>query len=268
MNRHTLKQFAAFLLGSGLPLTGTPAVADPIMIYVHTDHLGSPVAETDSLGTVIKRQSYTPYGEDGQGTTPDGPGFTGHRTDADTGLVYMQARYYDAEIGRFLSVDPVTFSPDKPQQFNRYWYANGNPYLYLDPDGEAVILFARPPLIVRPVIRPRAPNESVEAYHRYLEHAVRGERPRPVEEVQQPTPPQSTPVTPDASWMGIMARILKLINESTGENSVIITPNDDDETEDDQGDESEDESETQRREENERRENYEEILRRGGTIWI
>jgi hypothetical protein len=51
----------------------------------------------------------------------------------------MQARYYDPKIGRFLSPDPVTFSPQNPQQFNRYWYANGNPYKYTDPTGRCVV---------------------------------------------------------------------------------------------------------------------------------
>ena len=41
----------------------------------------------------------------------DGPGYTGHVTDAATGLVYMQQRYYDPMIGqRLLSVDPVVAS--------------------------------------------------------------------------------------------------------------------------------------------------------------
>lgn len=130
------RQMLVFLLSASLLFTSLPVHAGKITRYVHTDHLGSPVAKTDSTGAVIWRQSYTPDGEGGIEQDPDGPGYTGHRNDAATGLVYMQARYYDPEIGRFLSVDPVTFSADKPQQFNRYWYANGNPYMYTDPDGE------------------------------------------------------------------------------------------------------------------------------------
>jgi RHS repeat-associated protein len=52
--------------------------------------------------------------------------------DAQTQLVYMQQRYYDPMAGRFLSVDPVAASAGG---FNRYWYANNNPYKYIDPDG-------------------------------------------------------------------------------------------------------------------------------------
>jgi RHS repeat-associated protein len=54
--------------------------------------------------------------------------------DAATGLVYMQQRYYDAQIGRFLSVDPVA-AREKGDNFNRYAYAFNNPYGFNDPTG-------------------------------------------------------------------------------------------------------------------------------------
>ena len=44
-------------------------------------------------------------------------------------------RYYDPTIGRFLSVDPVTAYSNPIGAFNRYWYANNNPYRFTDPDG-------------------------------------------------------------------------------------------------------------------------------------
>lgn len=47
----------------------------------------------------------------------------------------MQQRYYDQGVGRFLSVDPVTVSSVNGGNFNRYWYANNNPYRFVDPDG-------------------------------------------------------------------------------------------------------------------------------------
>ena len=59
-------------------------------------------------------------------------GYTGHVGD-NTGLVYMQARYYDPVIGRFYSNDPLGYRG--VHSFNRYAYANNNPYKYIDPDG-------------------------------------------------------------------------------------------------------------------------------------
>jgi RHS repeat-associated protein len=55
--------------------------------------------------------------------------------DGVTRLTYMQQRYYDQSIGRFLSVDPVTANAKTGANFNRYWYANNNPYKFIDPDG-------------------------------------------------------------------------------------------------------------------------------------
>jgi RHS repeat-associated protein len=102
--------------------------------YQHTDALGSPVARTNTAGAIVSRTKYEPYGKTAQGATPT-IGFTGHVNDADTGLVYMQQRYYDPVAGRFLSIDPVTTDANTGSSFNRYAYANNNPYKYIDPDG-------------------------------------------------------------------------------------------------------------------------------------
>ncbi|WP_126962104.1 RHS repeat-associated core domain-containing protein [Xanthomonas arboricola] len=102
--------------------------------YVHTDALGSVSALTDSSRNIIERREYEPYGAS-LGAAIDGVGYAGHVMDAATGLTYMQQRYYDPTIGRFLSVDPVTANSGTGANFNRYWYANNNPYRFTDPDG-------------------------------------------------------------------------------------------------------------------------------------
>ncbi len=106
----------------------------PTTTYVHTDGLRSPVAETNASGVVTSSTRYEPYGTVyGSSVAPvQGPGYTGHVRDVDTGLSYMQQRYYDPLAGRFLSVDPIEANA---ASFNRYWYANNNPYKYIDPDG-------------------------------------------------------------------------------------------------------------------------------------
>jgi RHS repeat-associated protein len=108
--------------------------------YSHTDALGSPVARTNASGQITSRTRYEPYGATAAGTNPTGVGFTGHVNDADTGLVYMQQRYYDPIAGRFLSVDPVTTNAKDGSFFGRYHYANNNPYKFKDPDGRAADL--------------------------------------------------------------------------------------------------------------------------------
>lgn len=103
--------------------------------YQHTDALGSPVAVSDEAGQVIERNDYEPYGAIIGKPTYSGVGYTGHVMDGVTGLTYMQQRYYDQSVGRFLSADPVTAHEKPGQNFNRYWYANNNSYGFVDPDG-------------------------------------------------------------------------------------------------------------------------------------
>jgi len=94
--------------------------------YQHTDALGSPVVVTNASGTVIERNDYEPYGAVIGKPAYSGIGYTGHVMDGGTGLTYMQQRYYDQSIGRFLSVDPVTANSGTGANFSRYWYANNN----------------------------------------------------------------------------------------------------------------------------------------------
>jgi RHS repeat-associated protein len=108
--------------------------------YHHTDALGSPVAITNAAGQVTERTNWEPYGAAIGKPNYEGIGFTGHMHDAATGLAYMQQRYYDPTTGVFLSVDPVTAYEQPITAFNRYRYANNNPYKFTDPDGR----FGRP----------------------------------------------------------------------------------------------------------------------------
>lgn len=125
---------AACWLGLSLAATSAPLAARTVE-YIHTDALGTPVAITDEHQQVIQRSEYAPYGELLNRPPQDGPGYTGHVQDTATGLVYMQQRYYDPALGRFLSVDPVTANPNTGAGFGRYNYATNNPYRFVDPDG-------------------------------------------------------------------------------------------------------------------------------------
>ena len=56
----------------------------------------------------------------------------------------MQQRYYDPVVGRFLSRDPMGVDAGTGGNFNRYWYANNNPYRFTDPDGRIACVAAPP----------------------------------------------------------------------------------------------------------------------------
>ncbi len=96
--------------------------------------IGSPIAATDASGKLLWNEEYQPYGLKINGVS-EKIGFTGHVYDQDTGLTDMQARLYDPLIGRFLSTDPNQFNASSPFSFNRYAYANDNPYRNTDPSG-------------------------------------------------------------------------------------------------------------------------------------
>ena len=120
--------------------------AETITYYVN-DALGSPIATMNSSGTLDWKESYHPYGESriNPSQNDDDIGYTGHQKDSDTGLTYMQARYYDPVVGRFYSNNPVGFTTKNPvMSFNRYMYVNNNPYKYNDPDGEFLFLAVVP----------------------------------------------------------------------------------------------------------------------------
>lgn len=113
-------------------------ITNGTLTYLHPDHLGSAQSGTTSSGSIAWRQQYTPFGEEIQNIAANDNlgGFTGHVKDSSTGLNYMQARYYDPIIGRFLSVDPVTFiDTGSPDYFNRYAYTLNNPVNLVDPTG-------------------------------------------------------------------------------------------------------------------------------------
>jgi RHS repeat-associated protein len=129
------KEENVYLAGSIVATRVWNAATSYIAEFQHTDALGSPVAVTNQAGTVIERNDYEPYGAVIGKPNYQGIGYTGHVHDAATKLTYMQQRYYDPQVGLFLSVDPVTAYSNPVGMFNRYRYANSNPYKFSDPDG-------------------------------------------------------------------------------------------------------------------------------------
>ena len=114
--------------------------------YYHTNTLYSVAAVTDSSGDVVEQYRYTAYGKptilDGQGqeiaTSAIGNAylFTGRRFDPETGLYYFRNRYYSAELGRFVSRDPIGYRGGM-NLYRAYFVPNK-----VDPEGKIVISIA------------------------------------------------------------------------------------------------------------------------------
>jgi RHS repeat-associated protein len=113
-----------------------------VVSYLHGDHLGSTSLATSLTGTVIARQTYTPYGEPrggATGTLPTDYRFTGQRSEEATlGSLYdFNARFMSPVLGRFISADSIVPRPGDPQSLNRYAYVRNNPTGRTDPTGHA-----------------------------------------------------------------------------------------------------------------------------------
>jgi len=118
--------------------------------YIHTDHLGGTNVVTDENGDVVQTLDYYPFGERrvNSGTDVSQKEYTGYDFDEESDLHYAGARYYDQDIGKFISQDPVFqnigIDPrtgavlNDPQLANAYSYARNNPIILTDDNGEFV----------------------------------------------------------------------------------------------------------------------------------
>lgn len=123
-------------------IEGTGANAS--VMYDYTDHLSGTNVVADANGQIVEGINYYPYGEirldDKVGMFDQKKKYAGSVFDTDTGLNYMNARYQDSRVGRFMSQDPVFWQLSSvlladPQQLNSYSYARNNPIIYKDPLG-------------------------------------------------------------------------------------------------------------------------------------
>ena len=119
-----------------------PGAAD--ISYFHYDHLGSPLVISDGNGAAVEQIRYHPYGAvrarfDGNDQPIGAPQpeeiryeFTGYEAERTTGLLYANARFYDPELGSFLTHDPAA------EFWSPYTYVGWDPVNLTDPTGACV----------------------------------------------------------------------------------------------------------------------------------
>ena len=103
---------------------------------------GDIVAVYDGNGTKYGEYAYDAWGKcsiiyDKDGIATKNPyRYRGYYLDKETDLYYLNSRYYDPEVGRFLSADSLGYmDPERINGLNLYAYCNNNPVMYIDPDG-------------------------------------------------------------------------------------------------------------------------------------
>jgi RHS repeat-associated protein len=135
-SRNPVETVQVTLVPGRSPQVGGPVTAQVETTYLHTNLLGSPIqwSSRAATGVWLNSEHYEAYGHKLNGVG-DKLGYTGHAHDFETDLTYMQARFYDPQVGRFMSADPVEFGGGDPSNVNRYRYAANNPYKYTDPTG-------------------------------------------------------------------------------------------------------------------------------------
>ena len=121
--------------------------------YYLNDHLGTPQLLLDRNGRVVWQGDYHPFGRVDPGiTTRDSDlRFPGQRYDQETGLHYNAMRYYDPNLGRYITPDPIGLAGG----MNPYIYTGGDPVDWVDPWGLAGEALPGPvPLPIPPVAIP------------------------------------------------------------------------------------------------------------------
>ncbi|MCX2783619.1 RHS repeat-associated core domain-containing protein [Microbulbifer thermotolerans] len=124
--------------------------------YLLKDHIGSTDVVLDANGNILETMAFDPWGKrrdaDWQAidisdlvasnyslleslTDTTTKGFTGHEMVDALGVIHMNGRIYDPELGRFLQADPFIDGVGDTQGYNRYSYVKGNPLTLTDPTG-------------------------------------------------------------------------------------------------------------------------------------
>ncbi len=120
----------AFEAYSSTTGAGTGAINE-----VFADRQGSILAVVDPItGTKAAEYTYDSFGQLTQvsGTLSQPFAYTAREYDAETGLYYYRARYYDPTIGQFIQADPIGFAAG---DLNIYTYVENDPFNWSDPSG-------------------------------------------------------------------------------------------------------------------------------------
>jgi RHS repeat-associated protein len=132
--------------------------------WLADDHQGTTQIAIDTTDLTVQQRRQTPFGtpRGTNGELPGERGFVGGTIDQATGLTHLGARDYDADLGRFTSLDPI-LNPADPQQINGYSYANNSPINFSDPSGLIVRMDGYSAWIGSAAISSMSPAKAAQA---------------------------------------------------------------------------------------------------------
>ena len=104
--------------------------------FLYNGH-GDTVQLASTIGSSIKTYDYDAFGNEKNADPNDTNLFRycGEYFDKETGTIYLRARYYDPEIGRFITEDSVWGKDANPLSLNLYTCCGNDPILFTDPTG-------------------------------------------------------------------------------------------------------------------------------------
>ncbi len=124
-----------------------PEAQDPLYYLYNNQDSVTYMVKPD--GNIRDNYRYDAYGkpengsklsEDGRNVNHNTFGYTGEMWDEESNLLYLRARYYEPETGRFLTRDSYEGELQNPLSRNLYAYVQNNPVNGVDPTGHALII--------------------------------------------------------------------------------------------------------------------------------
>jgi RHS repeat-associated protein len=105
--------------------------------FYNTDGHGNVRQLTNESGIITDTYTYDAFGKiiSQTGITPNVYLYSGERFDSDLGVYHLRARYYNADRGRFMSLDPYPGDLQEPASIHKYLYTNADPVNFVDPSG-------------------------------------------------------------------------------------------------------------------------------------